>query len=396
MSHEQALQQQLQRAAQRFAQRFGRTPRFAAVAPGRVNLIGEHTDYNDGFVMPMAIQMQTLIVADRAAGSQVTLVSDAAPNADQREARFSADAALGPGAPAWSNYVKGVVKAGIDQGLNPGGFDAVIDSTVPVGGGLSSSAALEVSTATLVEALSGRSLDPVAKALLCQWAEHHFAKVPCGIMDQFISVMGQAGHAMLLDCRAMKPRMVPLRDPAVSVLIINSHVEHELAGGEYAKRRAQCATAAGALGVKALRDANPVLLQQHRDRLDDVTFRRARHVISENDRAVRFADLLSAGDWRAAGELMKQSHESLRRDYEVSCEELDLLVDLACDAARRDDVFGSRMTGGGFGGCTVTLLRSASVERVSRDITDAYRQRTGITASVYVTQPAQGARALTL
>ena len=234
------LLQQLDRARSRFRRRFGRAPAFAAVGPGRVNLIGEHTDYNDGFVLPMAIERQTLFVADRRQDSQACVVSTGFDG----DAVFRVDPAIGPGRPAWANYVRGVVAGCLARGLAPGGFDAVVDSTVPVGAGLSSSAALEVATATLVEALSGRSLDPVDKARLCQEAEHEFAGVPCGIMDQLISSLGREGAALLIDCRGLETRLVSLSDPAVVVLIVDSNVKHEHAGGQYAQRRAQCEEAA--------------------------------------------------------------------------------------------------------------------------------------------------------
>ena len=214
MSQSDSIKSQLRCAAAGFLRRFGRRPRFAAVAPGRVNLIGEHTDYSDGFVLPMAIQRQTAIVADLADGNQATVVSR---QMDQ-ETSFLIDGSLAPGELAWANYVKGVVAGYLGRGIAPGGLDALVDSTVPVGGGLSSSAALEVATATLIEAMTGQSLDPAAKALLCQRAEHEFAAMPCGIMDQSIAVGGKAGHAMLLDCRSLEVRHVPLADPTVTVL----------------------------------------------------------------------------------------------------------------------------------------------------------------------------------
>jgi galactokinase len=383
---------QLQECVKLFEHRFGRPPRFAAMAPGRVNLIGEHTDYSDGFVMPMAIERQTILVADRAAGGRATVVAADMGGEAEREAVFSVEASLEPGRPQWANYVRGVVKACLDRGLDPGGFDALVHSTVPLGGGLSSSAALEVATATLIETMVGRALEPADKALACQWAEHEFPGVPCGIMDQFISTLGRADHAMLLDCRSLQTRMVPLADPELTVLIINSHVRHELSGGEYAQRRAQCAQAAAELGVAALRDADMAMLESKQPTMDPVGWRRARHVISENARTLRAADALAAGNWQAMGALMYQSHDSLRDDFEVSCAELDLLVTLAGDERLDGEVFGSRMTGGGFGGCTVTLVRQAAAEHVARHISDQYQQRTGISCSWFATRPAAGAR----
>jgi galactokinase len=393
MSTAPAIADQVRSASEQFALRFGRRPKFAAVAPGRVNLIGEHTDYNDGFVLPMAIERQTVIVADRVNGPVARVASTAQPDA---VAEFAVDGLLQPGAPRWANYVKGVIAGCLATGLDPGPFDALVDSTVPLGGGLSSSAALEVATATLVEALANRRLDPVAKALLCQQAEHQFAGMPCGIMDQFISVLGRAGHAMLLDCRTRVPRMVPLADASVSVLIANTNVKHELTGGEYAQRRAQCEQAAKVLGVKSLRDASAGQLLAARDRLEPLALRRARHVVSEIARTTKAADAMSAGDWAQAGQLMFESHESLREDFEVSCDELDLLVNLAREFAPKRGVYGARMTGGGFGGCTVTLLATDAVKAVSRHMYDRYKGQTGIEPSIFATKPAAGAQVISL
>ena len=384
------IQTQLQRAAASFAQRFGRAPRFAAAAPGRVNLIGEHTDYSDGFVLPMAIQRQTVIVADRADGNRATVIS----REMDEQAAFTVDPALAAGDPPWANYVKGVVAGGLGKGLDPGGFDAVIDSTVPVGGGLSSSAALEVAAATLIEALTDTTLAPTDKAQLCQRAEHEFAGMPCGIMDQSIAVMGQADGAMLLDCRLLAVRHVPLADPQVAVLIVNSNVRHELTGSEYADRRRQCEQAAAALDVKALRDATLPMLTASEKRLDPVTYRRAQHVITENRRVLDAADALVAGDWRALGQLMYASHFSLRDDFQVSCPELDLLVDLAAALGESRGVFGSRMTGGGFGGCTVSIVATNAIASVVQHISRDYVRQTGIEPTAFATRPAAGARIL--
>jgi galactokinase len=386
------LADQVRVASERFALRFGRKPKFAAAAPGRVNLIGEHTDYNDGFVLPMAIERQTVVVADLAPGGAARVAS----TGQAALAQFAVNGSIAPGEPRWANYVKGVVAGCLAEGLDPGGFEALVDSTVPLGGGLSSSAALEVATATLLEALTAKRIDPVRKALLCQQAEHKFAGVPCGIMDQFIAALGKEGHAMLLDCRAHTTRMVPLADPAVSVLIANTNVKHELTGGEYAQRRSQCEQAARSLGVKSLRDASLAQLQEARGSLDALAFRRARHVIGEIARTTRAADAMVAGDWALVGELMFESHESLREDFEVSCPELDLMVTLAREFAPQRGVYGSRMTGGGFGGCTVTLLATDAVKAVSRHLHDRYKAQTGIEPLVFATRPAGGAQVLTL
>jgi galactokinase len=284
-----------------------------------------------------------------------------------------------------------VIAGSVVRGMRPGGFRAVIGSDVPVGGGLSSSAALEVATATLIEVITGVTLEPVAKALLCQKAEHEFAGVPCGIMDQFASVMCRADHLMLLDCRSRQIEQIPLADPAVTVLIINSNVKHELSGGEYAQRRGQCESAARALGVASLRDATLQQLESSRHRLAEIEHRRARHAIGEIARTVDAAAAIQAGNWPRVGTLMYESHESLRDDYEVSCRELDLLVDLARGIGSGGGVFGSRMTGGGFGGCTVSLVETARAQQIAGQVAEDYQRETGVAPTVLTSRPARGA-----
>jgi galactokinase len=275
--------------------------------------------------------------------------------------------------------------------MRPAGFDAVVESEVPVGGGLSSSAAIEVATATLIEAMTGKTLDPVEKALVCQKAEHEYAGVPCGIMDQFASVMCRADHLMLLDCRSRQIEHIPFNDPNVTVLIINTNVKHELSGGEYAERRGQCEAAARKLGVASLRDATLELLESRRGELAEVEYRRARHAISEIGRTVEAAAAIKAGKWDEVGGLMYASHDSLRDDYEVSCPELDLLVRLARNIGRSGGIIGSRMTGGGFGGCTVSLVETAKVGAVAEDLAQSYQAKTGIEPSIIISRPARGA-----
>jgi galactokinase len=282
----------------------------------------------------------------------------------------------------------------VARGFAPPPFDAVIRSTVPLGGGLSSSAALEVATATLLESMLGKLLEPIQKALLCQEAEHKFAGVPCGIMDQFSSTLCTADHLMLLDCRSQEVQLVPFTDPDITVLITNSNVKHELTGGEYAQRRAQCEAAAKTLGVATLRDANAKQLESARGQLGDVNYRRARHVIGEIDRTVRAANAIQAGRWSEVGQLMYASHDSLRDDYEVSCKELDLLVDIAREMGERGGVIGSRMTGGGFGGCTVSLVRTGSAAAVAKTLHDRYREQTGIEPTLFTSRPGRGAHVI--
>ena len=378
------------RAGQSFAASFGHTPRWLVAAPGRVNLIGEHTDYNDGFVLPMAIERSTVIAAAPNQHRRITLRSATAKG----EAVIDLSRPTERGEPTWSNYVRGVIAGFQRLGVSLDGFDAFIESDVPLGGGLSSSAALEVATATLLEAVTGRVLDPVEKALLCQRAEHEFAGVPCGIMDQFTSVMAKEGHLLLLDCRSRTTELVPLCDPSVAVLIINTNVHHELADGEYAQRRAQCEAAAKALHLPSLRDATLDGLQAARERMEPVVARRARHVITEIERTRQAAQAIRAGDWRTAGQLMYASHASLRDDFEVSCAELDLVVELAQSIGESGGVIGCRMTGGGFGGCAVSLVRAEAIPQITKQIADGYRRKTGLEPAIFSSRPAGGARVL--
>jgi galactokinase len=378
------------RAASLFARCFGHPPRWMAAAPGRVNLIGEHTDYNDGFVLPMAIERYTLVAGDRNTSGVVTLHS----LTTGETATFSVRGRVERGEPAWSNYVRGVVAGFQKAGRKIPGFDAVIDSTLPYGGGLASSAALEVATATFLEAMGRKALDPLEKALLCQRAEHEFAGVPCGIMDQFTSILGCKDTALLLDCRSRTTTRVPMTDPAVSVLIVNTNIRHKLPESEYPKRRSQCESAARTLKVPALRDTTLDALNAAQGRMERVAFRRARHVVSENERTLQTAKAIQASDWPAVGKLMYASHASLRNDYEVSCPELDAAVDIMQAIGENGGVIGCRMTGAGFGGCVVSLVKTDAVRSITRAIDGPYEKRTGRQATIFSSRPAAGARIL--
>jgi galactokinase len=384
-----SLQKLAAETAQQFVKAYGRPARWIVAAPGRVNVIGEHTDYNDGFVLPMAIEHYAVMAADRSTdGRNVIEIRDAS---GAGPVLVDLSIPVATGLPKWGNYPRGVIAGFLARGLNPGGLDVLLHSTVPLGGGLSSSAALEVATATLIETVTGKKIDPVEKALLCQKAENDFAGVPCGIMDQFISVMGRANHLLLLDCRSRKTELVPMSDAAVSLLIINTNVRHELTGGGYGQRRLQCELAAKILGVPALRDATAEMLERARDKLDEVVFRRARHVIGEIERTLHAAEGVRASNWPAVGQLMYASHDSLRDDYEVSCKELDMVVEIAENIGVKGGIYGCRMTGGGFGGCAVALVKTELVEAISERVAADYKKKSKIEATIFVSRPAAGA-----
>ncbi|HXB58146.1 MAG TPA: galactokinase [Candidatus Acidoferrales bacterium] len=382
--------------AAEFQKHYGRAPRWIVAAPGRVNVIGEHTDYNDGFVLPMAIERYAVMAADlppsqfASARTQITIFDI---HFDEK-ATIDLIAPITKGLPKWSNYIRGVLAGFQNRGQTIPALDIAFMSTVPLGGGLSSSAALEVCTATLMEAATGKAIDPVEKALLAQKAEHDFAGVPCGIMDQFISALGREGNLLLLDCRTRKTELVPMSDPSVALLVINTNVKHELSGGEYAERRAQCEEAAKNLGVKSLRDCTPEKLEQGRGKLSEVVFRRARHVIGEIERTVHAAEGIRESNWPSVGQLMYASHVSLRDDYEVSCAELDAVVEIAEDIGYKGGVYGCRMTGGGFGGCCVALVKASAVDAVTKQIAAEYKAKTGIEATIFSSRPAAGATIL--
>jgi galactokinase len=352
-------------------------------APGRVNLIGEHTDYNEGFVLPLAIDLGVAITARKREDSLVRLWS-----AGHSEVPVVIDLAqpITRGAPAWSNYVRGVLAGLQNTGMKLPGFDAVIYANLPAGGGLSSSAALEIATATLGEMLSGTKLEPVQKALLCQKAEHEFAGTPCGIMDQFAVTFGQAGHLLLLDCQSQTFELVPMPQGEVSLLVINSMVKHDLSEGEYKKRRDDCHAAAKLLGVPSLRAVSTAQVLAAKEILGPLLFPRAHHVTTENERTLAAVTALKMGDWNTLGRLMHDSHISLRDDYNVSCPELDA-IQTAAEAA---GAYGCRMTGGGFGGCCVALVPASSASAIGDAVTASYRAATGRTARVFLTQPSDG------
>jgi len=379
----------LQRACDAFQRMYARPPYWIADAPGRVNLIGEFTDYNYGFVLPMAIEQRTAIAASPNTSNRIVIHSEAVSepvNIDLSQ----------PVTPdirgSWSNYPKGIAAKFLEAGHKLRGFDATVCSTVPVGAGLSSSAALEVAIATLLEAICGVQLEPIDKALLCQKAEHTYAGVPCGIMDPVIATLAREGEALLLDCRSLERHWIPLRDQAITVLIINTNVKHRLATSAYAQRREECLTAARVLRMPSLREACLERLTEQASEMDPVIVRRARHVITEISRTVQAARCIREQDWVELGQLLDASHNSLRHDFEVSCPELDAVVEIAQGIGRRGGVLGCRMTGGGFGGCAVALIESAHEASIIEAIHRRYCDRTGIKPTLFASRPAVGAQ----
>lgn len=379
-----------QTAASEFTARFGRPPRWLVAAPGRVNIIGEHTDYSGGLVLPMAIDRYTVIAAAPApsdAGRRLRLHSAAV----DQSVDIPVDSKPIADEPRWANYPRGVVAGFLARRRVLPALDALVISDVPLGGGLSSSAAFEVATATLLEAALGQALDPVEKARLCREAEHEYARVPCGIMDQLISVLGNEAGALLIDCRTGHTRPVPLADASMSFIIANSNVHHSLGDGAYAVRMSACAEAARTLGVPELGLATPAMVNAAAEKLGALLYKRARHVVTENERTRAAADALGGRDWRTAGALMYESHRSLRDDFEVSAPELDTLVEIARDIGEEGGVFGARMTGGGFGGCTVTMATTDSTVAIGARLAEEYQRRHDRALTWFVARPARGA-----
>lgn len=387
-------------ATRLFRSTFGSEPTVAGAAPGRVNLIGEHVDYNDGFVFPFALERNTYLVAAPQAtvASPCEVVSDAYPN--EKAVFVPGDSPLESDAPKWASYIKGMTALYSRYGLPVVPFRAAIVSVVPCGGGLSSSAALEMSTAVILEALNGLQIDPDARAKMGQVCEHEYAHVPCGIMDQLITSRAITGKALLIDCRSLHTTPIPLDHPDVALVVTDSRTTHELSGSEYPLRRNQCYAAAAAIAnhfpyksITHLRDCTPDMLDAVSDKLDEYTMKRARHAINEDLRTLAAADALKNGDLINVGRLMHESHISLRDLFEVSTKEIDALVDIAMSV---EGVYGSRITGGGFGGCTVTLVHKNSVDKLIAQIHDRYPAvNGGMQAKIFATQAGCGARILT-
>jgi galactokinase len=367
---------------------YGAPPQVVVRAPGRVNLIGEHTDYNEGFVLPAAIDRSIAFAGRKRADRAVRVHSlDFAGSVE-----FSLDDIDKDGKNPWSNYIRGVSKYLEEDGHRLSGADLVFGGDVPREAGLSSSAAVEVGTAAFWENLLHLQVDPVYLVKLSRKAENQFVGVPCGIMDQFISALGRENHALFLDCRDLSFRHVPLRDD-VKIVVCNSGVKRALAQSEYEVRLKQCRQAVAqiastGLAVKSLRDVTPADLEAARSVLSEILFRRARHVVTENHRVLEAVEVLESGDLERFGELMNASHESLRDDYEVSSKELDVLVELA---RKQPGVLGARMTGAGFGGCTVNLVRQEAAEAFAEAVRRGYQDALAMKAEIYICKASQGA-----
>ena len=375
----------------RFEELFDKSPRLYR-APGRVNLIGEHTDYNDGFVMPAAIGMYCWTAIAPRSDRQIHLYSDNF----KCSISIDLDATQIVRRGDWTDYVIGTAIAIEQEGHHLRGAELLVHGEIPFGSGLSSSAAIEVASGFALLENADLKVDLTRLALACQRAENEFVGAHVGIMDQFISAHGRAGHALRLDCRSCDYALLPI--PAdVSLVVCNTGVKHSIAGGEYNLRRAQCEEGVRLLssalpGIRALRDVSSAQLEQHKDLLSELIYRRCRHVVTEDERVEQAAEAFRRGDLNQLGELMAASHRSLRDDYEVSCRELDVMVEIA---NIQPGLVGARMTGGGFGGCTVNLVRTDAAAEFRRNVTVAYEQQTGIHPEIYILCAADGVRRVT-
>ena len=357
-----------------------------ARAPGRVNLIGEHTDYNEGFVMPAAIDFYTSVAISPRSDTKINVRSQSFEDA----LSFDLNDGFRP-QHNWSDYVVGVIDQIKRSGECLRGANILVRGEVPIGAGLSSSAAIEVAVAFALLNAEHVAIDRKKLALLCQRAENEFVGMRCGIMDQFISCNGRRDHALMLDCRSLEFKLLPLA-PSARMVICNTMVKHQHASGEYNQRRAACEEGVRILrqhlpGIHTLRDVSPEQLEQHRESLPSMIYRRCRHVVTENARVERAAEVLQDSDLRAFGSLMAESHRSLRDDYEVSCRELDVMVAIA---TRQAGVYGARMTGGGFGGCTINLVASEHAETFRKHVATEYEAATGLKPDVYIASAADG------
>ena len=372
-----------------FEKTFGEQPELFFQAPGRVNLIGEHTDYNDGFVLPCAIDYQAIIATTPRDDHKLVVTAAAF---DGQTTEFELTLPIEPSEDAtWSNYVRGVATALLERGLTLKGANMAIIGNVPQGAGLSSSACLEVCTGLALTRMSGHDVSLKDLALIGQEAENQYVGVNCGIMDQMVSARGEEGRAMLLDCRSLDTRPVAIPEGA-AVVIINSNKKRGLVDSEYNTRRQQCEAVAKHFEVKALRDITVDMLEARKDELDEVAYRRARHVVTEDVRTLEASEVMPLGDLKRMGELMAASHISMRDDFEITVPEIDAIVDIVKDVIGEEG--GVRMTGGGFGGCVVALAPESKVEAIRQAIDSQYKTATGLVADIYVCKASQGASVL--
>ncbi len=358
-------------------------------APGRVNLIGEHTDYNQGFVMPSAIGLRTRVLISSGAERKLRIRSQEFPQFFEFDSEKLPQVATGN----WCDYVLGIAVALQQTGYGPLAADLLVQSDIPIGAGLSSSAAIEVASALALLSLNNASLPLVDLAKLCQNVENNFIGAHVGIMDQFVSCLGKAGHALLLDCRSLDFELIPIPDQ-INLVICNTMVKHQHAGGEYNRRRKECEEGLRLFAgwypqIRALRDLSIDQLTRHKAEIPETIYKRCRHVVEENQRVREAARSLRTGDLHGFGQLMRQSHESLRDLYEVSCPELDIMTELA---EGLPGYYGGRMTGGGFGGCTINLVVESEAKAFAGQISRRYREAMGVEPAVYICRADDGAR----
>jgi len=364
-------------------------------APGRVNLIGEHTDYNEGFVLPIAIGKK-IIMLGQLRNDRLVQVFDPGYKV---KTKFSLDNLTPLKKDTWANYLMGVMDEIKKAGYPLQGANLIFISNIPKGAGLSSSAALEVVTALTMAKLNLLEIKPVEVARLCQRAENNFVGVACGIMDQYVSCLGQKNYTLFIDCKSNNYELIPFKDPNYQVLICNSKIQRGLANSEYNRRREECKIATEFFKhklnreIRALRDITIDEYKKYQAQLPEIIARRARHVISENYRVQTGVQALREGNFSAFGKLMVESHRSLKNDYEVSCPELDFLVNLAL---KQEGILGARMTGAGFGGCTVNLIEKNYIDAFKKSIKNEYKKITGINPDIYLTRPAKGAKVIEL
>lgn len=364
-------------------------------APGRVNLIGEHTDYNEGFVLPIALNFAVTIVANRREEDEVLEIYST--NFDELE-KVDLNAEPRKKTHEWINYAEGVARVLREEGYKIGGANLLIGSNVPLGAGLSSSAAIEIAVGLSLLEINENEIDKLKLALAGQRAEHEFVGTKSGIMDQYVSTFGRAGHALLIDCRSLESEAIRLELEDAEIIVCNSGVKHALASSEYNTRREECEKSVEILkrflsGIKSLRDVSFEDLEKYKTHLDDKIFRRARHIITENERTLKAVKAFENGNAALAGKLMNESHDSLRDDFEVSCDEIDLLVSLAKNF---EGVYGARMTGGGFGGCTINLIRSDAKEKFAEYLSSEYESKTGRKAEIFQVKASDGATEINL